>query len=297
LVFRTLWYCGDITEAILGINYARRWAGAFNFKAFLPLRSEGKKGSWDTEMKKILLAAAGLFAISALAPAMAADLAARPYTKAPAAAVVLSWTGFYVGAEGGGGWAKDDWTLPLAGGITAARTDISGATAGGVIGYNWQMPSNVVLGIEGNLDWADIAGTSTCISNPALTCRSRLDATYTVTGRLGYAFSSALLYVKGGGAWTNDKYTVITTATGALLESGSASRDGWTVGAGLEYMFAPNWSAKVEYDYYDFGNKSTLLVTPAGVGLDTVNSKLTVNTVKAGVNYHFNWGGPVVAKY
>ena len=62
-------------------------------------------------------------------------------------------------------------------------------------------------------------------------------------------------------------------------------------------MFAPNWSAKVEYDYYDFGNKSTLLVGPAGVAGDTINSKLTVNTVKAGVNYHFNWGGPVVAKY
>ena len=103
--------------------------------------------------------------------------------------------------------------------------------------------------------------------------------------------------MKGGGAWTNDKYAVSTAATGALRESGSASRDGWTVGAGLEYMFAPNWSAKVEYDYYDFGNKSTLLVSPAGVAGDTINSKLTVNTVKAGVNYHFNWGGPVVAKY
>jgi len=242
------------------------------------------------------LASAISLGFSGFGHVKAADLAARPYTKAPAA-VVLSWTGFYVGAEGGGGWGKDDWTLPLVAGITAAGTDISGATAGGVIGYNWQMPSNVVLGIEANLDWADIAGTSTCISNPALNCRSKLDAMYTATGRLGYAFSSVLLYVKGGGAWTNNEYTVTTAATGALVESGSASRNGWTVGAGLEYMFAPNWSAKVEYDYYDFGNKSTLLVTPAGVALDTINSKLTVNTVKVGVNYHFNWGGPVVARY
>jgi outer membrane immunogenic protein len=272
-----------------------------NGVAFTPatkLRRQPSTLGLEKSMKSLLLATAtaALAAVGLATQASAADLAARPYTKAPAA-VVLSWTGFYVGAEGGGGWGKDNWTLPLAGGITAAGTSISGATAGGVIGYNWQMPSNLVLGIEANLDWADIAATSSCTQNALLNCRSRLDAMYTVTGRLGYAFSSALLYVKGGGAWTNNKYAVTTAATGTLLESGSASRDGWTVGAGLEYMFAPNWSAKVEYDYYDFGNKSTLLVSPAGVAGDIINSKLTVNNVKAGVNYHFNWGGPVVAKY
>jgi outer membrane immunogenic protein len=249
-------------------------------------------------MKKILLTTIGLAALG-MAPAIAADLPARAYTKAPAAvAPIYNWTGFFVGAEGGGGWGKDDWNLPLAGGIHAAGTSISGATAGGVIGYNWQMPSNVVLGIEGNLDWADLKATSTCISNTTLNCRSKLDAMYTVTGRLGYAFSSVLLYVKGGGAWTTDKSNVFVAATGTLLESASTTRDGWTVGAGLEYMFLPNWSAKVEYDYYDFGNKTTALVTPAGATLDTINSKLTVNTVKAGINYHFNLGGgPLVAKY
>jgi outer membrane immunogenic protein len=247
-------------------------------------------------MKKILLATVG-FAALGLTPAVAADLAARTYTKAPPPAPVLNWTGFFVGAEGGGGWGRDDWSLPFVLGITAARTDISGATAGGVIGYNWQLPNNLVLGVEGNLDWADINGSSTCISNPLLNCRSKLDSMYTATGRLGYAFGPSLLYVKGGGAWTTDKYRVSTTAGGVLAESGSATRDGWTVGAGFEYMFVPNWSAKIEYDYYDFGSKSTTLVTPGGVSLDTISSKLTVNTVKAGVNYHFNWGAPLVAKY
>jgi len=249
-------------------------------------------------MKKILLATIGLAALG-MAPAFAADLPARAYTKAPAAALpIYNWTGFFIGAEGGGGWGKDDWSLPLAAGVTAAHTSVSGGTAGGVIGYNWQMPSNIVLGIEGNLDWADLHATSTCISNPTLNCRSKLDSMFTVTGRLGYAFSSALVYVKGGGAWTTDKTNVFIAGTGTLLESASTTRDGWTVGAGLEYMFAPNWSAKVEYDYYDFGSKTTALVTPAGITGDTISSKLTVNTVKAGINYHFNLGGgPVVAKY
>jgi outer membrane immunogenic protein len=250
-----------------------------------------------TKMKKLLLATVGLTALG-MAPALAADLPARTYSKAPAAVAPISnWGGFYLGAEGGGGWGTDRWNLPLFASVAAARTDISGATAGGVIGYNWQLPNSLVLGVEGNLDWADIHGSSTCISNPTLTCRSKLDSMFTATGRLGYAFGPALLYAKGGGAWTRDKYTVSNLAGGALVESGSATRDGWTVGAGLEYMFMPNWSAKIEYDYYDFGNKTTTLVAPTGVTGDTINSKLTVNTVKAGINYHFDWGRPVVAKY
>ena len=250
-------------------------------------------------MKKFLLTALGLVAFGAAAPASAADLGARPYTKAPTiVAPGVNWTGFYIGAEGGGGWGNDSWTVPLALNTNAANTDISGATAGGVIGYNWQLPSRIVLGVEGNLNWADIKGTSLCTQSAALTCGSQLDSLFTATGRLGYAFSSALLYVKGGGAWTTNHYRVNASATGALLESGSASREGWTVGVGLEYMFAPNWSAKIEYDYYDFGSKTTNLFSPAGVLGDTINSKLTLNTVKAGINYHFNWaGGPVVAKY
>lgn len=250
-------------------------------------------------MKRFLLTALGLVALGAAAPASAADLGARPYTKAPAiVAPGVNWTGFYIGAEGGGGWGNDSWTLAPLFNLNVANTDISGATAGGVIGYNWQLPSRIVLGVEGNLNWADIKGTSSCTQNATLTCRSLLDSLYTATGRLGYAFDTALFYVKGGGAWTTNNTRVNTLATGALLESGSANREGWTVGVGLEYMFAPNWSAKIEYDYYDFGSKNVTLFSPAGVLGDTINSKLTLNTVKAGINYHFNWAaGPVVAKY
>ena len=97
-------------------------------------------------MKRFLLTALGLVALGAAAPASAADLGARPYTKAPAiVAPGVNWTGFYIGAEGGGGWGNNSWTLPLLLNVNVANTDISGATAGGVIGYNWQLPSRIVL--------------------------------------------------------------------------------------------------------------------------------------------------------
>ena len=236
-----------------------------------------------------------LFGIGA---ASAADLPARTYSKAPVmAAPVMTWTGLYIGAEGGGGWGRDNWFYP--GPVTFTNHGISGGVAGGVIGYNWQAPgTNWVFGVEGNLDWANLRGSALCPA-PAFNCTSTMDSLYTATGRIGYALSSALLYVKGGGAWTRDRDRTYVVATGVLNSSSSNDRSGYTVGAGAEYMFAPNWSAKLEYDYADFGTSHMQLLTPAGA-IDTAGGtdvRLTVNTVKAGVNYHFNWGGPVVAKY
>jgi outer membrane immunogenic protein len=231
-------------------------------------------------MKKLLLMTVGVTVLG-MAPALAADLPVRTYTKAPVPAPVLTWGGFYLGVEGGGGFGKDELRIN---GKALANTDISGALGGGVIGYNWQLPNNLVFGIEGKLDAADISGTSACLNvdKPA-DCHSKLDSLFSATGRVGYAFGPTLLYVKGGGAWANDK-TSITAAAGAA--SGSATRSGWTIGAGLEYMIVPSWSAKIEYDYYDFGNKTVTLVDQGGVAND-LHSNLTVNTIKAGVNYHF----------
>jgi opacity protein-like surface antigen len=215
---------------------------------------------------------------------VAADVPVR-YTKVPAP--VLTWGGFYVGVEAGGTSSRDTWSLDD--GSTFGSADGSGAIGGGVIGYNWQLPNNLVLGIEGNFDAADIKGTSACNDSNIVECHSKLDSLYSATGRIGYgALGPMLFYVKGGGAWTDQKMSF--SDAGAFAENGSATRTGWTVGTGFEYMFAANWSAKFEYDYYDFGNKSVQLT-----GLffgepnsDNFGSKLTVNTIKAGVNYHFN---------
>lgn len=140
----------------------------------------------------------------------------------------------------------------------------------------------------------------TPIGTPYITTRTR--DLFTVTGRIGYLFTPQLLgYVKGGGAWTN-VYTAVygNLPANFLSESGSSDRQGWTVGGGLEYMFARGWSVFGEYNYADFGRKDINFTQgPNTVGaLATVNStRLTVQTALVGVNYKFNWAQPIVAKY
>jgi outer membrane immunogenic protein len=235
-------------------------------------------------MKKLLLAGAAIFALCS-ASAMAADVPVKmPYKAAPAAPV-FNWSGFYVGGNVGYGWASKDWnTGPIS-------MDPKGVVGGGQIGVNWQ--SGVwVFGIEGAGDWADLRNTTSC-PNPAFNCRSKVDGLASVTGRIGYAWNTALLYVKGGGGWSFDKYDVHLAATGAFTAAGSETRGGWTVGVGYEYAFSPNWSARIEYDYYGFGSR-TLTFTDASL----VRIRENVQTVTVGLNYKFDWGkSPVVAKY
>jgi outer membrane immunogenic protein len=116
-----------------------------------------------------------------------------------------------------------------------------------------------------------------------------------VTGRIGYTWGPALVYAKGGYAF-RDNPNIAVSAGGVptTFTATGNSLDGWTAGAGLEYMFAPNWSAKAEYQYYNFGS-TTFTTGPAEiVGRRFKNDE---NTVKVGVNYRFGWGGPVAAKY
>jgi outer membrane immunogenic protein len=246
-------------------------------------------------MKKLLVATTALVAVSLSAPAFAADLAARPYTKAPPAMVapVTTWGGFYLGVQGGGGWGTSDETYLLSpnrpGLLGTQGYDMSGGFVGGVAGYNWQF-GNVVLGLEGDYHWADINGRSAEISaGDGNTFSTKLSSFGDIKGRLGYAAGSALFFVSGGAAVGNLKHSYDVPGYGSPYSS-SDTRWGWTVGAGAEYMFAQNWSAKVEYNYIDFG-KSTLSVENTPI----FEWKDTVHTVKAGVSYHF--GGPAVARY
>ena len=112
-------------------------------------------------------------------------------------------------------------------------------------------------------------------------------------------WGNALLYAKGGAAWTEiDYHATFLACPGPFDGGGNVSRDGWVAGGGVEYMFARNWSAKVEYDYYDFGSKTS--ATDSGGGLHLLTNKdstLTAQTLKVGADYHFGWSGPVVAKY
>ena len=242
-------------------------------------------------MKKFLIGAASLAALAAIAsPALAADMPARTYSKAPAytaPAVVYNWTGFYIGGHVGGAFAGDS-TL-----VSNDARFLGGVQAG----FDYQFAPNWVLGAEAQYSWLGGGNNNNGVIFPGgtLVTASNADQLGSVTGRLGYTWGPALLYAKGGYAW-RDGNNIGVTAAGvpqAFTTSGNR-KDGYTVGAGLEYMFAPNWSAKAEYQYYNFGN-TTLTAGPTDiVGTRFRNDE---HTVKAGINYRFGWGGPVAAKY
>jgi outer membrane immunogenic protein len=255
-------------------------------------------------MKKFLLGTVGLVALGMAAPALAADLPARTYTKAPAmVAVIYDWSGFYIGANGGYGTSRKEWDRFTAGGVLIGDEgshDATGGVAGGQIGYRWQA-SSWVFGLEAQGDWADLRGdnaSSLFFRIPGdTTNRSKIDAFGLFTGQIGYAWNNALLYVKGGAAVVDDKYTGFTTATGVVFDTAKETRWGGTAGVGLEYGFAPNWSAAVEYDHLFMGDHSltlTSVLPPFGVSrTDTIHQDVDLITVR--VNYR--WGGPVIAKY
>ena len=245
-------------------------------------------------MKKILMGLAALAGLSA-STAMAADLSAPVYTKAPPPPAIYNWTGFYIGGQGGMGEGHTKEQFALA--TTQSNQGISGGMAGVTAGYNWQFGATVV-GVEADWDWTDIKGSAAC-PNALFTCFSKLDDVATFRGRFGWAANGpVLLYVTGGAAYANAHNGALNAAgnpgTGATGVFNS-DRWGWAAGAGLEYGFLPNWSAKVEYMHYGFLNYTA----PSGSLSGTSSATLShdIDTIKFGVNYHFNWGTPVVAKY
>ena len=203
-------------------------------------------------MKKFLLGTVALVALGATVPALAADLPARTYTKAPAyVAPIYNWTGFYIGANIGGAFSSNN----SFGGLTTGNNG-NGRFLGGLQGgYDYQFAPNWVLGVEGQYSWlANNNGGIAFPGNFVYTNNQR--ALGAVTGRVGYTWGPALLYVKGGYAYSdNDESVTLAGAPVAAAFSGD-HRNGYTVGAGLEYMFAQNWSAKIEYQYYDFGRSA-----------------------------------------
>jgi outer membrane immunogenic protein len=242
-------------------------------------------------MKKIWFITASLVALGAAAPAFAADLAARPYTKAPPMMMAAyDWSGFYIGLNGGGATSHNCWTL--VGGASEGCHDATGGTVGGQIGYRWQQ-GPVVFGVEAQGNWADFSGDNVSTVFAPDRNRTKIDAFGLFTGQIGYAWNNVLLYAKGGAAVTDNKYDLISGTTGAVLASTSNSRWGGTIGVGLEYGFAPNWSFGVEYDHLFMDRQNVTFVNPAFTQTDSI--KQDVDLFTARINYKF--GGPVVAKY
>ena len=248
------------------------------------------------------------------APGLAADLGARTYTKAPVVAPVSNWSGFYVGGNLGYGWGDgntDFSFLPsperFGDNNTTLGARSTGVTGGAQFGYNWQIGS-LVTGLEADIQGSDIKGsargtptffgTADLDPNAVLSSEQKLSWFGTVRGRLGVTVTpDLLLYGTGGLAYgrveasANSQFDGGLGAPGGLEARASVSKTkvGWTAGAGAEWMFARNWSAKLEYLYVDLGNESAigdLIGDPRfQVGYTW---RFRENIARVGVNYHFN---------
>ncbi len=296
-------------------------------------------------MKRLLIGSAAIISLFATS-AFAADLAPRPYTKAP---VIVepgyNWTGFYVGLNGGYSWGRANTNIsgvsPLAPLFPVAAfapfgRNVDGGIAGGQIGYNWQIDPRWVLGLEGDAQWSgersstalslvgprfgsSIIGIPVAVGadfNSIITQTANLAHELrwfaTFRGRAGFlADPQTLLYATGGLAVGEFRYSAQTTTSIQVFGPGSAgttplgaplvfagaaasssdTRVGWTVGAGVERKFSPNWSGKLEYLYMDFGSKTYFSGT-----LNQASVSFRDQILRAGINYQFT-SGPVVAKY
>jgi outer membrane immunogenic protein len=231
----------------------------------------------------VVLALAGSVTAASAADVLPAPAPAPVYK--PASSPAFNWSGFYVGAMGGYGWSQQI----NVNGLVGTGSDIKGGFGGGTVGFNYQAPGSMfVVGAEADAAWSDIKYTVPIVGVGS--GQFRIQSFGSVTGRLGVAVDNVLLYGKGGYAWANNEFSI--TALGVTLAN-SQFHSGWTVGGGAEWAFAGPWSAKAEYMYARYNQRNYFAaVVPPGL-----NFGVDVHTVKAGVNYRFGWGGPVVAKY
>jgi len=258
-------------------------------------------------MNKLLLARAAAFMLILAGPAVAADM---PMQYPPLAPPPFTWTSCYAGMHLGGGWAQKAMTDPvqlvqysfLGVGSTVGTTTVdaspSGVIVGGQIGCDYQFASTWVAGIEGAASGSTMNGSATVplplgALGDTATVTARTDFLPSLTARLGYAFDRVLLYGKGGAAWAGDKFTVTgaftvpgaPAATGFGFE-GLEVRTGWTAGVGAEWAFYRHWSASLEYDFYQFGHRTTLMSDTINGFQGNMDAKQSVQVVKLGVNFH-----------
>jgi len=256
-----------------------------------------------------LLAAAGVLAFTSLASS--ADMAPL-YKAPPPRAAAFSWTGFYIGAHAGGGWGTaeaaanrvdfapgvidnegvtfDGFSVPV------SQTQTNGFLGGATVGFNVQTTPWLVLGVEGDFSWTDVKGTAPCILIVA--CSVKHDWMATAAGRVGFTQDRLMVFFKGGVAWADTKYTAslnIGEFTLGPIQSGSSSvkntRVGALFGTGIEYAFLSNWSAKIEYNYIDFGHHDYNFSIFEGDVVIGATIRERMHVVKGGVNWRFNTSG------
>jgi outer membrane immunogenic protein len=247
------------------------------------------------QMKLRIAGVIGLAAVAISGTALAGDFPARAPAYAPYAPVVVAtvydWTGLYVGANGGGATSHINWNADGFG--NEGSHNASGGTFGGQIGYRWQTPSSWVFGVEAQGNWSDFRGSNASLQFPGQTNQTTIESFGLFTGQVGYAWDRTLLYAKGGVAVTDNKYTAVSTLPPLIgIDIARESHWGGTLGAGVEYAFAPNWSLGAEYNHLFMG--TTGVTSPTGF-LIVDHVKEDVDLFSARLNYKF--GAPGIARY
>jgi outer membrane immunogenic protein len=234
-------------------------------------------------MKKILFAAVAAIALTAAMPAAAAD----PGAYRPVASLAPTWTGFYVGAHLGGAFGGSNNFNGL------ALSDNDARFLGGVqAGADWQFYGNWVVGAEGQYSWLS-GNNASAVFPGGFVYNNDQRGLGSVTARFGYSFWPALVYVKGGYAYADNRESVTFGGAPIPFLLDRNHNHGWTIGGGAEYKFAQNWSVKAEYQYYDFGD-ARFQSPPALVPFGTFHND--EHTLKVGVNYRFSFTTPA-ARY
>ena len=255
-------------------------------------------------MKKILFLPVAALVSSLATPAIAADLPMKaPMPVAP----VFTWTGCYLGGHVGAGRGTKDMTDPVqlvqdtlnaapsTVGVTTVATTPTGAVIGGQIGCDYQFAGGAVVGIEGTASGTTMKASSLVglpFSGDTALVQANNDFLASVTGRIGYAFDTVLVYARGGVAVAGDKYDVsggTFNGGGPFHFQGADNRYGWVAGGGVDWAFTRHWSMNVEYDYYGFGNGNILMTDQFSGLTGVVNVKQTVQVIKVGFNFHI-WG-------
>ncbi len=273
------------------------------------------------------LLASTLAATMLCSAANAADLPSRKDAPVPFVAPALfDWSGIYVGVNGGYTWGSSATTMGISSATLAAVPPIiptvnaagtqsfqtSGGTVGGQVGYNQQLNSFAVIGVEGDMNWSGLRGS--IYSSNAIPVIGgafgvlqtvRTDWQATLRGRIGLLpMDHVMVYATAGLALAGLRYTSSFSDTFAETETGVANktRAGWTVGGGIEYAITPNWSAKVEYLHAQYPTTSATgysVLTDGSIATAQHSTTFKTDTVRGGVNYRFSWAdvAPVMARY